>query len=153
MMLLNDSKIAEYIEDDKIGVKDPGPTPEQVQPASLDTRIGETLYDPWTDEPLDTMVIEPMKRYHAYTMSRHELPNDLGGFLTGRSSLGRRGMVIHLTAGWIDPGFRGNIKYELINLSSEPYEFEPGERIGQLIYMMLIEPSEGYDGQYQDQES
>lgn len=152
-MILSDKTIERYIDLDYIGV-DPKPAPVQIQPASLDVRIGDRLYD--VDNNDSTMsplrhYIKPGVRYLAHTDERIELPNDIAAQLAGRSSIGRKGLIIHKTAGWIDPGFRGQITLEIMNLGAEPVKIDVGERVGQLVFFPLDAPSVGYDGGYQDQ--
>lgn len=151
-MILSDTTIKRYIDMGFIGV-DPEPTENQIQPASLDVRFGDELYDFSTDTRRTSRrhVIEPGVRYLAHTKERIQLPNTTAAQLAGRSSIGRKGLIIHKTAGWIDPGFRGEITLEVFNLGTEPVEIETGERIGQLVFFSLDQPSTGYDGHYQDQ--
>jgi dCTP deaminase len=93
----------------------------------------------------------PGKRYLGHTKETIGLPNDIAAQLAGRSSIGRQGVIVHKTAGWIDPGFEGDITLELMNFGSEPVDLQAGERIAQLVFFKLDYPSEGYDGSYQNQ--
>ena len=78
------------------------------------------------------------------------LPHDLAGKLQGRSSLGRLGLSIHSTAGYIDPGFSGNITFELVNESRVPIPLYSGLRIAQIVFYELKHPSQvPYGGKYQ----
>lgn len=153
-MILSDKTIAQYIDDGKI-VIEPEIEPEQIQPASLDVRLGPQRLNPangFAHERRDgTVKFEPGVAYIGHTRDYIELPNDIAALLTGRSSVGRQGLIIHKTAGWIDPGFCGQIRLEVFNFSNEPISFEVDERIGQLVFFELDEPSSGYDGQYQGQ--
>lgn len=151
-MILSDESIADAIDEGRITL-DPSPTPSQIQPASLDIRIGDTLYDPVSDEPLGTLSATPGKRYHAYTKSRITLPDDIAALMTGRSSIGRKGATVHITAGWIDPGWDGKLLYEIKNTSAYPIHFEAGSRIAQLIFFPTDHPTSGYSGQFQGQDT
>lgn len=153
-MILSDASIAEHIDDGKI-VVEPDIEPEQIQPASLDIRLGPERLNPangFAHKRRDeTVKFEPGVAYIGHTLDYIELPNDIAAFLTGRSSVGRRGLIIHKTAGWIDPGFCGQIRLEVFNFSTEEISFDVGERIGQLVFFKLDRPSSGYEGQYQGQ--
>jgi dCTP deaminase len=151
-MILSDKTIEQFIVNGHIEVS-PSITEEQVQPASLDVRFGHELYDVHEDRHLedDSHVLEPGRAYIGHTRDYISLPNEIAAQLTGRSSVGRKGVIIHKTAGWIDPCFEGQITLELYNFSSEPVSFDVGDRIGQLVFFMIDKKSSGYDGQYQGQ--
>ena len=83
------------------------------------------------------------------TLERIRLPDDLVARLEGKSSLGRLGLLIHSTAGFIDPGFDGHVTLELSNVANLPITIYYGMRIGQLSFVQLSEPAEfpyGADG-------
>jgi dCTP deaminase len=152
-MLLNDSAIRRYIDEQSIKIE-PDITDEQIQPASLDVRMGEEAYAPESDTKLggDMIAIDPGQFLLGTTLDRIEMPSFLAAQLTGRSSIGRKGVIVHATAGWIDPGFNGQITLEMFNMSHETVWFEPGDRVAQLVFFPLTAPAlEPYDGQYQDQ--
>lgn len=91
------------------------------------------------------------------TKERVEIPNDILAHVQGRSSLGRLAILVHATAGVVDPGFRGQITLELSNLGPVPVVLEPGMRISQLTFTKLSSPANrpyGSDrgSKYQDQE-
>lgn len=151
-MLLNDMEITRRLDVD-INVE-PEIELDQIQPASLDVRLGDEAYSPelgvYRDG--DTLLIEPGEFVLGTTLEHIELPNDVAAQLTGRSSIGRQGIVVHATAGWIDPGFRGQITLEIYNMSHETVALERGSRVAQLVFFQMISPAdEPYDGQYQDQ--
>jgi len=85
------------------------------------------------------------------------LGDQLAGRLEGKSSLGRLGLLVHSTAGFIDPGFTGHITLELSNVATLPIKLWPGMRIGQLCIFRLASParqpygSAVYGSRYQDQ--
>lgn len=150
-MILSESSIKSMIDAGSI-VIDPDPRDDQFQPASLDLRIGDSLFDKAHDEEVDELVLEPWRPYLGFTLDRIELPNDVAAFMTGRSSVGRGFVVVHKTAGWIDPGFRGQLRLEMFNFGMTRFELEPGQRVAQLVFIPTDKPTDGYDGQYQDQE-
>lgn len=75
------------------------------------------------------------------THERVKLPTDLVGRVEGRSSLGRIGLLVHATAGFIDPGFEGHITLELYNLNPHPLLLEPGTRICQISFHQMSSPA------------
>ena len=130
---------------------DPTPQAQQFQPASLDVRIGEELLDVSADEQQEELLLEPGVFYLGTTLERIDMPYDAAAMLTGRSTIGRMGVTVHCTAGFIDPSFSGKITLEMYNFSNETVSFMKGDRIGQLIFVEVKNPGKGYDGQYQDQ--
>jgi dCTP deaminase len=76
------------------------------------------------------------------TIERVELPPDLIAHVEGRSSLGRLAIVVHATAGIVDPGYHGQVTLELSNLGSAPVALTPGMRISQLTFTELKSPAE-----------
>jgi dCTP deaminase len=76
------------------------------------------------------------------TLERISVPDDLVARIDGKSSLGRLGLLIHSTAGFVDPGWDGNITLELANVASLPITIYPGMRIGQLSFMHMTSPAE-----------
>ena len=75
------------------------------------------------------------------TLERVRLPDDLVARLEGKSSLGRLGLLIHSTAGFIDAGFDGHVTLELSNVANLPITIYHGMKIGQLSFMQLTEPA------------
>ena len=71
------------------------------------------------------------------TAERIGLPDDLVGRIEGKSSLGRLGLLIHTTAGFVDAGFQGFITLELSNVASLPITLYPGMRIGQISFLQM----------------
>lgn len=154
-MILPDTAIRRAIANGYIGVE-PQIRKQQIQPASLDVRLGAELVRAETGESVSltrdgNLVVEPHTAYLGHTYDKISLPKDIAAQLTGRSSVGRQGVLIHKTAGWIDPGFEGQVTLEIYNLSNEAAIFDIGERIGQLVFFRLSAPSQGYDGKYQGQ--
>jgi dCTP deaminase len=77
-----------------------------------------------------------------HTMETITLSDRVAARLEGRSSYGRLGLVIHSTAGFIDPGFTGQITLEMSNLAPHPIVLRPGTRIGQVCFIPLTSPAE-----------
>lgn len=151
-MILSDTTIRQRLDNGELvltAVED-----EQIQPASLDVRLGWELYDCFEDEYSesdDTHELVPGRRYLGHTVEHVCLPNDVAAQLAGRSSIGRMGVIVHKTAGWVDPGFSGSLTLELMNLGDQPVTLDVGQRIAQLVFFGLDRDSSGYDGQYQYQ--
>lgn len=153
-MILSDQSIARQISDRTIAVT-PDPTPDQYQPASLDLRIGHDLYYPHLDEyyTVDTNIQIPAgDRILATTLETIDLPAHIAGMVAGRSTVGREGIEIHCTAGWIDPGFTGQITLELYNKRQTAFTLTAESRVGQIVFFPLDQPSRGYTGQYDEQD-
>ena len=140
--------------------------PDQIQPASVDIRLGSTfsiVEDSSTgiltmDKPISYKTIEtdrylllPGQFVLATTMEYFALPDDLTAFVEGRSSLGRMGLFIQ-NAGWVDPGFEGEITLELFNANRCAIELQAGRRVGQLVFAKMDDTAEyPYRGKYQGQ--
>ena len=136
-----------------------------IQPASFDLTLGSGFKYPkksdshnmfnapveYDNIEADTYVLRP----HTFVLATSEeyinLPNDLSAFVEGRSSIGRMGLFIQ-NAGWVDPGFRGTITYELYNASDTPIYLSAGTRIAQLVFAQLDRHcAKPYSGKYQGQ--
>ncbi len=99
----------------------------------------------------DRYLLLPGQFVLATTMEYISLPDDLTAFVEGRSSLGRMGLFIQ-NAGWVDPGFRGEITLELYNANRCAIELTAGRRVGQLVFARMDAPAlRPYDGKYQGQ--
>lgn len=163
-MILSDGTIRQYLRDGIIGI-DPL-TPEQIQPASVDIRLGDTysiVEDssnsiihlgspvPYRTLKASTYLLLPGQFVLATTMEYFRLPDHMTAFVEGRSSIGRLGLFIQ-NAGWVDPGFEGEITLELFNASRCAIELCAGRRIGQLVFAQLDKNAENpYRGKYQGQ--
>ncbi len=91
------------------------------------------------DEPF---VLHPGEFVLGQTLEWVELPNDLVARLEGKSSLGRLGLLIHSTAGYVDPGWRGNLTLELSNVANLPIALYFGMKIGQISFFKMSSPVE-----------
>ena len=146
------------------------PTPDpttQIQPASIDLRLGydfhtfnhtqQALIDPRTPATFErlTTITQLREDEHfilhsgefvlATTLEYVEVPDNLVARLEGRSSIGRLGIVIHSTAGYIDPGFKGAITLEISNLNRIAVALYPRMRICQIAFEEMSTPvSESY---------
>lgn len=152
-MILSDHDILRDLDSGRIDVE-PSPDPVQIQPASLDVRLGSELYNPSEDAVIaceDHHTLAPNTRYLGHTTETVSLPDDVAAQLTGRSTIGRLGVIVHKTAGWIDPGFSGSVTLELYNHADRAVPLDVGQRVAQLVFFELSSPSSGYDGKYQNQ--
>ena len=162
-MVLSDRDIRAEIDAGRI-VIDPY-VPEAVQPSSVDLHLDNRfrvfrnsrypyidvreeqpelteLVQIAEDEPF---ILHPGEFVLGSTLERIELPNDVVGRLEGRSSLGRLGLLIHSTAGYVDPGWEGNLTLELSNVANLPITLYDGMKIGQIGFQRMSSPVEiGY---------
>jgi dCTP deaminase len=87
-------------------------------------------------------ILHPGEFVLGSTLERIKLPDDLVARLEGKSSLGRLGLLIHSTAGFIDPGWDGHVTLELSNVANLPITIYYGMKIGQLSFVQMSEPAE-----------
>lgn len=163
-MILSDKKIIQLL---KEGTLEISPLTEaQIQPASVDVRLGDTfsvVEDSSTGIitleseiqyktiKTDTYILLPGQFVLATTMEYFSLPDNLTAFVEGRSSLGRMGLFIQ-NAGWVDPGFKGEITLELFNANRCAIELKAGRRVGQLVFAEMDQAAlNPYNGKYQGQ--
>jgi len=152
MVLLSDGTLKKLIEEGELGI-DPEPDEIQYQPGSIDFRLGDNYSNEHTGEiynNVDKMVIEPGKFYLSHTQEVIEVPDDLSVMISGRSSFGRKGLIIHATAGWVDAGFKGDVTLEIFNLSNTPIVIAPGQRVGQMMFFKMDAPAEEPYGEKKD---
>jgi dCTP deaminase len=108
-----------------------------------------------TDE--EPFILHPGEFVLGQTLEWVELPDDLVARLEGKSSLGRLGLLIHSTAGYVDPGWKGNLTLELSNVASLPIALYHRMRIGQISFFQMSSPVErpygsaGLGSKYQGQ--
>jgi dCTP deaminase len=162
-VVLSDRDIRAEIEAGRI-VIDPF-IPDAVQPSSVDLHLDRRFrvfrnsrypfIDVRADQPELTELVEiggdepfilhPGEFVLGSTFERVQLPNDLVARLEGKSSLGRLGLLIHSTAGYVDPGWDGNLTLELSNVANLPITLYDGMKIGQISFQRLSSPAEvGY---------
>jgi dCTP deaminase len=101
-------------------------------------------------------ILHPDEFVLAVTRERVEVPDDLVGRLDGKSSLGRLGLIVHSTAGFVDPGFKGRLTLELRNIANLPITLYYDMPVSQISFVRLTTPAEkpyGAEGsKYQGQE-
>lgn len=165
-MILSDKTIEQML--DKGSLRIQPLTPNQIQPASVDLRLGTSFlkveenhmgYISLDEEinyekfEADEIIIPPHSFLLATTMEYINLPSYLTAFVEGRSSIGRMGLFIQ-NAGWVDPGFEGEITLELYNANRLPIKLFKGWRICQLVLAQMTTNAENpYNGKYQGQRS
>ncbi len=88
-------------------------------------------------DPDDALILHPGEFILGATAEYIGVPNDLVGRLEGKSSLGRLGLLIHSTAGFVDPGFHGHVTLELSNVANLPITLYPGMKIGQISFLKM----------------
>lgn len=163
-MILSDRTIKELIEK---GIMQITPLEDyQVQPASVDLRLGNNFLKldenmtelmtldkeiKYTSYNSEELIIPPHSFLLATTMEYIQLPADITAFVEGRSSIGRMGLFIQ-NAGWVDPGFKGQITLELYNANSLPIKVSSGRRICQLVLARMDQQAlKPYQGKYLNQ--
>jgi len=139
--------------------------PEMLQPASIDIRLGthftRYIVNHYSDPPEGGYIIDPTEDNHrmteqivipsegaiklypgefllAHTVETITLSSRIAARLEGRSSYARLGLIVHSTAGFIDPGFTGQITLELSNLAPHPIVLRPGIRVGQICFIPCV---------------
>lgn len=129
------------------------PLPSNIQPCSVDLRLDKTLKTINGDVisiRKQGYLLKPQEFILGSTFEEVTIPHDLVGILEGRSSTGRLGIMLHITAGYIDSGFKGNITLELYNCSPEPFLLEYGDELCQIVFAKLDQAcTNPYDGKYQ----
>ena len=159
-MVLSDKTIRAEIDAERI-VIDPFDA-GLIQPSSVDVRVDnrfrvfQNSRYPYIDvrQPMEDLtelvevegdepfILHPGEFVLGQTLERVTLPNDLVARLEGKSSLGRLGLLIHSTAGFVDSGFSGNLTLELSNVANLPITIYTGMPIGQLSFMRMDAPVE-----------
>jgi len=154
-VVLSDKTIRTEIEAQRIEIEpyDQG----LIQPSSIDVRVDRRFRVfhnaryPYIDvrQPMEELtelvevsgdepfILHPGEFVLGQTLERVTLPDDLVARLEGKSSLGRLGLLIHSTAGFVDPGFSGNLTLELSNVANLPITIYEGMPIGQLSFMRM----------------
>jgi dCTP deaminase len=159
-VVLSDRTIRRLLAEGRIGIE---PYDEALlQPSSVDVRVDRyfrvfrnsrypfinvkeaqedltELVEVDDDQPF---ILHPGEFVLGSTLERVRLPDDLVARLEGKSSLGRLGLLIHSTAGFIDPGWDGHVTLELSNVANLPITIYRGMKIGQLSFVQLSEPAE-----------
>jgi dCTP deaminase len=159
-MILSDRSIREELDSGRVVIDPLGD--EAIQPSSVDLRVDASFRVfanhryPYIDvrerqpdltelikvpdgEPF---VLHPGEFVLGSTYERVSLPDDLVARLEGKSSLGRLGLLIHSTAGFVDAGWDGWLTLELSNVATLPIAIYPGMKIGQLAFFQLTTPAD-----------
>ncbi len=159
-MILSDRTLREQIDAGRVIIEPFDPS--MIQPSSIDVRIGdlfrvfrnhtsavidvkqnqEDLTELITIEDGKAFMLHPGEFVLGTTAERVGVPDDLVARIEGKSSLGRLGLIIHSTAGFIDAGFDGHITLELTNIATLPITLYPGMKIGQVSFMQMTTPAE-----------
>jgi dCTP deaminase len=159
-MVLSDHTIKAEIEAGRIVIEPYDPA--MVQPSSVDVRVDRRFRVfhnaryPFIDvrQPMDDLteaveisddgpfILHPGEFVLGQTLERVRLPDDIVARLEGKSSLGRLGLLIHSTAGFVDAGFEGNLTLELSNVANLPVTIYYGMPIGQISFMRMDSPVE-----------
>ena len=159
-MVLSDRTIRRELEAGTIIIDPLGPG--AIQPASVDLRLGNLFrvfrnsqipyidvkreYPDLTElveiDDDNPFVLHPGEFALATTYERVRLPNTIVGRLEGKSSLGRLGLLIHSTAGYVDPGWDGALTLELSNVANLPIMLYHRMKVSQISFLELTEPAE-----------
>ena len=161
-MILSDRDIRQAIVSGHVKIE--GQEPHHIHASSMDLHLGETfklyehskfaLLDP--KDPLtftgnvrtttvqegEPFIVQPGEFVLGVTQEKITVPDDLVVRVEGRSSLGRLGIIIHSTAGFVDPGFSGTITLEISNLNRLPVALYPGMRVCQIAFEQMTSPAE-----------
>jgi dCTP deaminase len=159
-MILSDRTIRAELEAGRIAID---PLDEQcIQPSSVDLRL-DRLFRVFLNHTMpvidvkedledltrlveigegEAFILHPGEFVLGSTYERVTLPDDLVGRIEGKSSLGRLGLLIHSTAGFIDAGFSGYLTLELSNVANLPITLYPGMKIGQVSFLRMTTPAD-----------
>lgn len=171
-MILSDRDIRKLIEAGRLVVEPFDP--EAIQPSSIDLhvdnifRVFANSRYPYIDvkkrmddltelvevRPGEAFILHPGEFVLGSTLETVTLPDDIVARLEGKSSLGRLGLLIHSTAGFVDAGWTGHLTLELSNVANLPITIYPGMKIGQLCLFEMTSPADrpyGERGKYQGQ--
>jgi dCTP deaminase len=168
-MILSDVDLRARLARGDLRIEPLGDEALQIQPASIDLRLSDAFIvqqpaqvaclDPRDPETIvratrelrvpegEGFVLHPGQFALGSTLETVTIPNDLVARVDGRSSIGRLAVVVHATAGFIDPGFSGQITLELANLGAIPVRLYPEMRIAQIVLYPLTSPASRPYGQ------
>jgi len=159
-MVLSDRSIRQQMAAGRI-IVDPC-SDRDIQPSSIDLHLGTRFQVfrnsryPYIDPTMEQQglmdaveattgepfVLHPGEFVLGATIEHIKLPDDIVARLEGKSSLGRLGLLIHSTAGYVDPGWVGTLTLELSNVANLPIVLTPGMAIGQISFMQMTTPVE-----------
>lgn len=155
MAVLSDQDIRAALQGGQVGLR--GLPADRIQPASVDLTLGDEFLayqgnEPWNPhDEIDLDDVQTNTKLHKASQYRLmpgefilgtteeyvSIPHDIVAVINGRSSLARLGLLIHITAGFIDPGFEGKVTLEIVNLNRMPIILRPGKPICQISFLKL----------------
>lgn len=155
-MILSDRDIRAALASGHLGIEPLADADAQIQPCSVDLRLSDAFFDLDTKpgrlvlDPRDSgsqrgyqfkcsgsLVLDPGEFVLGSTIERVRVPHDLLARVEGCSTFGRLGVLVHITAGFVDPGFAGEITLELKNVGPLPVALWPGDKICQIAFQTL----------------
>lgn len=160
-MILSDVDVKQFLKEGKLKIE-PLEIEKQIMPVGVDLRLGNEFkifkkdvehIDPSKDnlgETMETISVEDGKSLMLHpgefvlgvTKEFVQLPDDIAGRIDGRSSLGRMGIIVHSTAGHVDPKFKGKLTLEITNIGKLPVMIFPGMKFCSLIFEKISSPVE-----------
>ncbi len=175
MAILCDTDLEQLIDDEGAVYVEEGPDTDrelQIGPSSVDLRLGYSFgilntrrvevvdtknmekYQKYITEekhdPRDGVIIHPGEFILGSSLEGLDVPDNMVARVEGRSSYGRLGIVVHSTAGFVDPGFRGQITLELQNLGNAPVKLYPEDRVCQVVFETMTGEAETPYGEKAD---
>lgn len=175
MAILSDRELEELVKEKNAVYteEEPGMNLDlQLGPSSLDLRLGYEFgvlntrkiemintrnmekYGDYIEKeqhtPEDGVVVHPGEFILGSTLETVNVPSNLVARVEGRSSYGRLGIIVHATAGYIDPGFEGNITLEIQNLGNAPVKLYPEDRVCQVVFETMTSEAENPYGEKTD---
>jgi dCTP deaminase len=159
-MVLSDRSIREALDSGRISIDPLGDG--CIQPSSVDLHVDRyfRLFRNHTSRVIDVredqedltelvdigddvpLILHPGEFVLGSTKEKVTLPDDLVARLEGKSSLGRLGLLIHSTAGFVDAGWDGHLTLELSNVANLPITVYPGMKIGQISFLQMTTPAD-----------
>ncbi|MFH0837359.1 MAG: dCTP deaminase [Candidatus Aenigmatarchaeota archaeon] len=158
-MILSDKDIKEHLKSGKLVIEDLDQ--DRIKAAWVDLSLGNEFrifkisQHPFIDvkKPIDntekiivnegdTFMLHPGEFILGHIKEKISIPDDLAAYVDGQSSLGRIGMVVHITAGFVDPGYHGKLTLEMTNVGKLPILIHPGMKICKLVLFKLSSPAE-----------
>jgi len=156
-MILSDRDILAKIKQGEIKISPF--EPKNVQPSTIDLRLSNQVrvFDNWRLGIIDVrektdlskvvkigvkgFIVHPDEFILGSTVEKIKLPDDIAAKLEGRSSLGRLGLIVHATAGYVDPGFSGWLTFEISNISRLPIKLYAGMKVAQICFFQMTSPA------------
>jgi len=154
-MILSDKEIKEYLKKNLLVLN---AKIENVTSCSIDLTLGDEIgyYEeiglPYLDinseanlkkiKIGDSFFLQPKSFVLATTQEYIKLPNDIAAIIDGKSSLARRGLLVHVSSSLVDPGFEGKLILEMFNVNNVPIKIYKGMKIAKIFFVKLSSPSE-----------